>query len=151
MKDFLVTKPKVSKVDSLVLEARVDGNLSFSQLGDNMQKSVIRQLILRASAISGLPVSGSQFILDALEDQLCKYLLKFNFENLNESEMELAFQMNQLNNVYVGNLIEIDKVEPFGSFVSVAYMAKVLGNYRILRNAIDRKLKNFIDGNGYNY
>lgn len=143
---------RIGRIETLVLEARADDSyFSFSQLDSDKQHILASQLVFKAAAISGLSLSQNEYFCDELEKQIVKFFNQFGFSNLNEKEFELALQINLARRFTMPSGIELDNIEPFGAFVNVAYLAKVLDNYMVIRNMIDRKLKNFIDGNGYNY
>lgn len=153
LKDFwrLEEKPKVSLLENYIFEARINGGLSFSQLTEQQQSAVSLETIFKASALSGIKLPTTELLVGVVEQEFSKYLLSFGFKNLNEQELNTALQINMPNNFSLPSGISIEPIEPFGDAVSVSYLGKVLLNYQVLRTMVDRKLKNFIDGNGYNY
>jgi len=133
----------------MVLDARASGELSFSQIDEEKQKGIAFILIFKISVISGLKIPENQSFLDELAKQIVKYLTKFGFKNLTESEMELALQINIPSRFSYPIGFSMEIVEPFGDAVNVSYLGKVLNNYMGLRWLVDRRLQNFIDGVGF--
>lgn len=133
----------------MVLDARTSGELSFSQLEEDKQHTAAFMLILRISVISGLKVPENQIFIDELASQVSKYLTKFNFKNLTESEMELALQINIPVRFSYPSGFSMEIIEPFGDAVNVTFLGKVLNNYMGLRHLVERRLQNFINGIGF--
>lgn len=133
----------------MVLDARTSGELSFSQMDDEKQNGIALMLIFRISVISGLRIPENQSFLDELAKQIVKYITKFGFKNLTESEMEVALQINIPSRFSYPSGFSMEIIEPFGDSVNVTFFGKVLNNYMGLRWLVDRRLQNFIDGIGF--
>lgn len=154
LKDFLESesRPKVSFVELQILGARTaDGAISLNQMSEDHLKSVACLFVFRAAAISGLNLPDNTFFVEEIEAQVLKFLLKFGYKNLNEKELELALQLNLPVYYQLPSGVDIQFIEATGSFVNVNFLGNVLKNYMTIRNVIDRRLKNYIDGIGYNY
>lgn len=129
----------------------MSGGLSFSQLTEKQRLSVSLETIFKASVLSGIKLPTNEHLISFIEQEFSKYILTFGFKNLNDRELNAAFQINMPKYFSLPSGINLDDVEPFGDTISVSYLGKVLMNYQVIRSMVDRKLKNFIDGNGYNY
>lgn len=135
----------------MIFDARISEALSFYQLTSVEQQAVSFEFIFKASAISGIKLPTNEHLINITESELSKYILSFGFKELNEQEFGVALQINLPKYFSYPSGINLSEIEPFGDVLSVSYLGKILLNYQVIRNMVDRKLKNFIDGNGYNY
>lgn len=153
LKDFDYSEQRLAIIEKQVLEARQVG-FSLFQIEESEFKAFVCALVFKISAMTGIKLPKELEYIEELEYELGKHLLENTYRELSTEEVHLALRVNlpyPLTALRFPSGIEIDRVEPQGDCVSVEYVSLVLRNYKVIRNAIDRKLQNFIDGIGYNY
>lgn len=101
-------------------------------------------LIFKACAISGAELPPTDFFANIVSQEFVNFLLEFGYANYSIEEFLLAYKFNADGIKYPsGNSVE--KVY-FKGVLSVNLSADVFSNYKILRDLLDRKLQNKIDG-----
>jgi len=121
--------------------------VSFCQIDENKLRWHIDQIMLKGAAISGCPLPNTEFFADVISDEVKAFILEFGYEELTYSEIILAMRANSKGGLKYPTGIELDQVTFFGNCFNIDYFAKVISNYMAMRNILDRKLQNFIDGN----
>ena len=143
--DFCPTKTKQSEIDKKIILARCTG-IPIYDIQENEVDASICKLMVQISCISGIGLPENESYWLVFVSELRSYLMEYGFESYTDDEIILAFQLNcgtVMRNA-AGDFIE--PIQLFGECISVDYVIKVLSNYRQLRNLLDRKLQNFIDG-----
>jgi hypothetical protein len=139
---------QLTKIEQLIWKARAESNeLSFSELDMDNKIVGVRELVLFATVSYGFPALNQDHLLDILEQGIISQIGRFGFKNLNLPELMLALQLNMKTDLNIPDGIEIEEVNPTGSFFNVNFLSKVLKNYMVIRNLLDKKIKNMIDGN----
>lgn len=128
-----------------VIEARLTG-LSFCQIEESKLRWHIDQIMLRGAAISGCIVPGTEFFAEIIGEELSEFILNFGYKDLTYAEILLALRINSKGGYKYPTGIELEPVVFFGNCFNVDYFSKVLSNYMAIRNMLDRKLQNVIDG-----
>jgi hypothetical protein len=132
-------------VEYLIISARLDG-LSLCQLQEAQLKKAADAIMIRASSICGCALPTTDFFTDALNKEIIKFLINMGYEEYTLEEVCLSFQINAGGNVRMPTGIEIEYVQFFGTRFNVDYLSRVLKNYSAMRNMLDRKFQNHIDG-----
>jgi hypothetical protein len=105
----------------------------------------IDQILLRGAAISGCALPSTEFFAEIIGEELEIFIKDFGYSELTTEEILLAMRLNSRGDFkYPGETIE--KVIFFGNCFNVEYFSKILYNYMVLRNILDRKIQNTIDG-----
>lgn len=138
-------KLRLTEIEKKIVKSRLSG-LSFCQLPESELRFTADQIILNAAAISGCPTPETDFFADILTNQINEYISEFGFDDLTVKEIILAFQLNTKGGLRSPSGLEIDKVNFSGHCFNIDFMSGVLSNYMVLRNHLNRKLENFIDG-----
>lgn len=138
-------KLKLTDAEKKIIKSRQDGP-SFSQLTEKELRFTADQIILNAAAISGCPVPITDFFAEVLTNQINEYINEFGFNELTVKEIILAFQLNTKGGLRHPSGLEIDKIHFSGNCFNIDFLSGVLSNYLALRNHLDRKLENFLDG-----
>ena len=118
----------------------------LSDMNDDGLRYVADQIIVNGTSMYGSELPQTEFFASVLSKQIIDYLLKFGYSNLTLEEINLALQINtepEINNPLGENL---QQVRFSGKFIHVSFLAGVLKNYMVLRNNLDRKFQNHIDG-----
>lgn len=138
-------KAKFNEVEKKIISARLVG-LSICQMDENASRLLADQIILKSAYIIGCPTPETEFYAEGLAKEMIEYLNEFGFSELTLSEIILALRFNTKGGLRFPSGLEIDKVSFSGSCFNVDFLSKVLSNYMALRNILDRKIENFIDG-----
>lgn len=134
---------KLTEIEKMIIESRLAGE-SFVDLPD--KKYSCDQIMLKGAAISGCPLPQTEFFADIIGDQICEFIEKFGFAELTMNEIILALQMNSKGGLRFPSGVSVDQIPFVGNCFNIDFLSKVLSNYLILRNILDQKFKNFIDG-----
>lgn len=106
----------------------------------------VDQIMLRVAAISGCALPNTDFFAKFIAEEIIKFILDFGYGDLTLEEILLAFRFNARSGLRYPNGELIESVNFTGVCVNVDYISKVLANYISIRNYLDRKLQNKIDG-----
>lgn len=129
----------------MIIDARLDGS-SFSELSKTDLRVATDQVILNCSAIVGCDMPFTELFANVLSDQIVSFILEFGYETYTLKEVVLAMRINCTQKFTISDSVDIDEITFTGRCVNINFISKVLKNYSLLRNSLDRKLQNFIDG-----
>lgn len=136
---------KLTDFEEKIVSARLDG-LSFSQINQDKVRWNIDQIMLRGAAISGCVVPNTEFFAEIIAEELLTFILEFGYGDLSYSEILLALRVNAKGGYKFPSGVDLEIVPFFGNCFNIDYFSKVISNYKIIRNGLDRKLQNIIDG-----
>ena len=136
---------KLSKVENLILDARLEGE-SLCELPADELRIATDQIILNCSAITGSEMPYTELFANVLSEQIVSFLMDFGYPSYTLKEVLLSMTINCTQKFLVSDVVDIDEITFTGRCVNVNFISKVLKNYSMLRNSMDRKLQNFIDG-----
>lgn len=106
----------------------------------------IDQIMLRGAAIAGCALPKTEFFAGFIAEELTIFINEFGFSEFTLNEILLALRINSQGGAKTPSGLVIDQVPFSGVCFNVDYISKVLGNYKTLRNYLDRKLENQLDG-----
>lgn len=129
----------------MVIEARLNG-VSFCQIEENKIRWHIDQIMLRGAAVSGCVVPNTEFFAEIIAEELSDFILNFGYSDLTYEELLLALRINAKGGYKYPTGIELEVIPFYGHCFNIDYYSKVLSNYMAIRNLLDRKLQNIIDG-----
>ena len=132
---------RLTQIELKILEARIgsDGNIADSEdFGE--------ELLLKTSAIHGVKIPDSVGFSEILSGEIENMILEGDFSILSYEEVLLAIRINANSSFQFPSSTDVEKVKFYGNFVSPEFISKILLNYMTVRNELDKKLKNFIDG-----
>lgn len=138
-----VSKLRLKETDNKILTARFSG-LSLNQLDRTGLKLDIDLLIFKVCAISGADLPPTDFFADILSTEISIYLKDYGFFDLTVEEVLTAFRFNAFGVSYPSGE-SIEKVY-FRGVLNINLLGTVLNNYKYLRDCLDRKFKNEIEG-----
>ena len=127
------------------MEARLNG-ISFSQIEQEKIKWHIDQIMLRGAAISGCALPNTEFFAEIIGDELYKFIIEFGYADYAYEEILLALMLNSKGNLKYPSGDLIEPIPFYGNCFNIDYFSKVMQNYDIVRNILDRKFQNIIDG-----
>lgn len=136
---------KLTKVELKIVEARCDGD-SFGDLSKDDQTIFVTELMATGVALVGCQTPSTEYLIGKLRFEITNYILEFGYEALTEAEILLAFRLNAHGGLKHPSGLEIEQVEFVGCTFHVEYLAKVLSNYAALRNHLNRKFENQLNG-----
>jgi hypothetical protein len=120
--------------------------LSFCELSELDQRITIDQIMFRGAASSGCALPQTEMFATFIAEEISKMLLNFGYEEYTLEELLLAIMFNSMGSIKNPAGQDLDQVQFSGSCINVVYLAKVFNNYRTLRNNLDARLRNLIDG-----
>lgn len=138
-------KLRLTPPEEKILNTRLTKN-SIIQFPTEELQDKMDEILKVISAISGLPLPTNDGMGTVLKTELITFLMDFGYKLLNEDEIALAFRLNISSTVRFSDGTYMPVIEPVGNFLNVLYCAKVLSNYLIIRNMLDRKAQNVIEG-----
>lgn len=136
---------KPTERERQIAEARNSG-LSFCELDDVDRRVALDQIIFRATAIAGCMLPQTDMFATFISDEISKHILGFGFSEYTLDEILLALQFNATGNIKNPSGEDLEQVDFFGACVNVIYLGKILRNYKVLRDNLDRKIQNQLDG-----
>lgn len=102
--------------------------------------------MIRGAAIYGCDLPNTEGFAQVISEELTIFLSEFGYSELTVSEMILALHLNACGAMKFPTGECADRVEFSGVCFNIVFMAKILSLYRSLRNQLDRKFQNQIDG-----
>ena len=88
---------------------------------------------------------GREGFAQVLADEIITLIDEFGYGNLTLAEVILAVRMNVID-FRMPSGIDIDKAVFSCSCFNIAFLAKILHNYMVIRKQIDRKFQNKLSG-----
>lgn len=134
-----------TKQETQIIEARCSG-LSFCELDDLGARVVIDQIMFRGAAISGCSLPMTETFAKFIADEISSFILDFGYGELTQDELILAMRINAFGKIKNPAGEDLEQVQFAGSSINVFYLGKVFYNYKVLRNNLDAKIKNLLDG-----
>ena len=139
----LVKEIKLSDSEKQIVKSRMNG-ISFSKI--ELIDTLVDEMILRLVSICGCNLPNTDIFARFIADEISKFILEFGYAEYTMDEILLAFRLNAKGGNKHPNGEEIERVQFFGNCLNVDYVARVLENYRTIRNLLDRKIQNKLDG-----
>lgn len=136
---------KMTAIENKIIDKRLIG-LSFCQLDDDSLKTSVDELILKASAITGCALPQTEFFADILTKEIVSYINEFGYGELTIDEIIFSLRLNAKGKLKWPSGVEIEQIKFSGNNFNIDFFANVLFNYFQLRDILDRKCQNFLDG-----
>lgn len=128
----------------MIVESRMKGVSFIDDLG--REKINADQIMLRCASFSGCPLPNTEFFADIISEELVIFISTCGYGGLTQAEILLAIRINYNSALRFPKGLEVERVEFFGNCFNVSYVAKLLANYMQIRNMLDRKFQNYLDG-----
>lgn len=135
---------RLSPTENKIIELRLTGNSLFELSEDDMRYA-IDQIMLRGAAITGAPLPQTEFFATFIFSELTIFLLEMGYAELTLAEILFALRLNSAGKMKYSDGDSV-KVEFRGNCFNVDFVSNVLSAYMSMRNSVDRKLQNQIDG-----
>lgn len=104
------------------------------------------QIMIRSVALYGCSLPQSDFLAQFISEETRKLILEFGFPELTLDEILLALTINTKADIKFPSGNELRQIEFTGVYFNTNFLSKVLDNYISLRQILDRKIQNHIDG-----
>lgn len=144
MTDLPDISNKLTKIEKKIIELRKKGK-SFFELDESETRLATDMIMIDGSSLYGCPLVFSELLASAISRQIENYI-NDNYPEISDDEIIFALQINMQSDIRFpsGELIPV--VEFYGSQFNVSFLVKVIEKYMRIRNILDRKLQNLIDG-----
>jgi hypothetical protein len=118
----------------------------FSKLSEKDEKVALDEIMLRGAANTGCNLPNTDFFANIIGEEIAIHVKEFGYQDLTAGEILLALRLNSKGDAKYPAGLTLEQVPFFGNCFNVEFLSKVLSNYMVLRNYIDRKFQNHIDG-----
>lgn len=145
LKDIEGEIKKLTEAEVKIIQARSVG-LSFCEIEQGSVRAVIDQIMLRGAAIYGCTLPQTEFFATFIAEEMEAMILGYGFSELTEAEIVLALRLNCISGIKFPSGLEIEKVPFTGGTFNVYFISNVLEKYMRIRNMLDAKIQNQIDG-----
>lgn len=145
LKELPEENPKLTPIEKKIIQYRLSG-MSFCQLSGDRLKCELDRLILKSAAITGCPLPETELFADTVTSEIIIFMNEFGYETFTCDEILLALRLNSKGGLKWPSGMEIDRISFSGNCFNIDFLAKILSNYASLRNNLERKIQNSIDG-----
>lgn len=135
----------LSETEKKIIKSRLTGQPFFEMTKDDVRLATDK-IMMRGAAICGCELPKTEGFAEIISNELETHIKAFGYDSLTVSEVILALHLNADGNVRYPSGEFAERVEFSGICFNVVYVAKILGIYKSLRNGLDRKFENQIDG-----
>jgi len=135
----------LTEIENKILDYRTSG-LSFCQLEETDLRVATDKIIIRYSSMCGCPLPQTEYFAEVLSDEISIFINDFGYRNLTLDEILFAIRINAGTDMKLPPGIELQHIEFTGVCVNVNFISKVLRNYMAIRNMLDRRIQNKLDG-----
>lgn len=134
----------MSAVKKMILEARRMGE-SFWEVEEDMVRNFTDRVIILTSGLTGTEIPGSELVATAVSDEIVRLLEDFGYSELTLEEIILAVRLNYMPGLKNPVGTDFEKAEA-GKRMNVAFLYRVLYNYKVYRDFMEREFENKIKG-----
>ena len=139
------SKIKLTSYDRQIIEARTDG-FSFCEMSQDEMTWSIDQILVRGVAIYGCTVPDSDFLAGFFNEEFTRFIVEFGYSEFTLQEILFAMQLNCQPDVSYPSGNHVEPIPFSGVYFNVAFLAKILNQYKHLRAGVERKIQNYLDG-----
>lgn len=118
----------------------------FSEMSETELQAAADKIILKCSAFTGGEMPFTDFFASILSESIIDFLQRMGYAILNLNEIILSMEMNLSHAHKLPSGIELIQVDFSGRCVNLTFISKVLHNYMVVRNYLDRRFQNFMEG-----
>lgn len=145
LKELSETLKRQTEIEKKIIRARLDGK-SLSEMDEKEQRVLCDNIIFKCSAFTGCELPATDYFADILSESILAFFMELGYSDLTLNEMILALSLNCTHQQKLPGNIELPEVVFSGKGANISYLSKVVGRYMILRNYLDRRFQNLIDG-----
>lgn len=136
---------KQTEIEKIIIDARLQG-ASIYEMEEKEWRIAADQIILKCSVITGCELPFTDFFAAQLSETIIEYINEMGYGDLSLKEIILAMKLNLPNRHKLPGGIELQEINFSGRCVNITFISKILWNYMVIRNHIDRRFQNMIDG-----
>lgn len=136
----------LNEIEKKIVDERVYDNEGIFKMELSTTKTALFKIVVGISHISGGELPKTEALLDMFIDELHTFILEYGYDAYAIQEILLAFRFNINTKLRQPSGITIDRVELKTQNLSIEYISDVLRCYSVLRDSIDRKFQNHVDG-----
>lgn len=136
---------KLTGTEAKIIRSRLKGN-PFYELSDAEIRLATDKIMIRGAAICGCALPITEGFAQIISNELYVFINEFGYCSLTLSEVILALHLNAMGGLRYADGSSVERIEFTGICFNVVYIAKILQIYALLRNGLDRKFINQIDG-----
>jgi hypothetical protein len=115
-------------------------------MNEEDRKVFCDRLIFECSAFTGCELPSTDYFADILSNSFLTFFSEMGYHDLTLEEVLLALSINCSHQHKLPPGIEINEVSFFGRNINISFLSKILANYMMIRNYLDRRFQNLIDG-----
>lgn len=135
----------LTEIEHLIIDKRISG-AAFYELNELELRVATDKIIFVCSAVTGCELPATDIFAEALSGEIIKTINECGYGDLSLEEIFLSLRINQKNNLRTPSGIDIEEIQFSGRCVNTTFLSRVLSNYMVIRNMLDRKFQNKIDG-----
>lgn len=102
--------------------------------------------MLKGAAVSGCALPNTEFFAEIIAEELLSFIMDFGYSDYAYDEIILALRFNAKGGLKYPSGTVIEQVQFLGTCFNIDYFSKIMENYKIVREVLDRKFQNIIDG-----
>lgn len=135
----------LTELDMKIISARCSGK-SISSFQKEKLIEGFRSVASSCIVLYGFFPINNENQMALLVSEMYSYFTKMDFDHLNFPEYHLALQLNAKGNLKIPVGVDLDQVRASSNTLNVKFISDVMCLYLEMRNNLDRKLQNLIDG-----
>lgn len=128
-----------------ILKARISGD-SFCELSELDKRIIIDQIMFRGAAGFGCALPQTEMFAKFVAEELSVFIDDFGYCEFTLEEFLLAIRINANGPIKNPSGNDLEQVVFSGICINVFFISKILRNYKILRDNLDKRIQNIIDG-----
>lgn len=136
---------KITEVERHIVKARLIGR-SFCELSEDALSYAIDEIMIAGAAISGCALPQTEFFAKKIGEHLTVFINEYGYGELTVAEILTAMRLNSRGGLKFPTGLEAEQINFSGNCFNVDYLSKILHNYFSLRNILDGRFKNMIEG-----
>lgn len=129
----------------MIIDARYDGKSIF-EVEEELLRSEVDEVLLRGAAMYGCKLPISDFFANFLYEEVISFVMNFGYAELTFEEIVLAMRLNMVLNFRKINNLDLKNIKFEGETFNVAFLSQVLSLYSEIRENLNKRIKNQIDG-----
>lgn len=137
---------KLVPIQKKIIESRCKSLPRIEDLSKDNLEYFGDKLLFKLSALFGFSIPHMDVQARSISRELIDFIFDFGYSHYNEDEVELALKLNLKTGLYIPEPVEIETATSNRSLPNVDFFSKVLFNYAALRNSLDKRIQNVIDG-----
>jgi hypothetical protein len=110
------------------------------------KRIVIDQIMFRGAAGFGSSLPQTEIFAKFVAEEISIFIDEFGYSEFTLEEFLLALRINSNGPIKNPSGNDLEQVVFSGICINVFFISKILRNYKVLRDNLDRRIQNIIDG-----